>query len=83
MEAPLQWPTKGHTQIDGICVLLQVLSRHGCLEQPRPGETYENRIGLLARLDCPRNITINSTAAALHEMLFDELSNSLPFRISA
>jgi len=43
----------------------------------------KNRIGLLERLDCTCSITINSTAAALHEMLLDERSYSLPFRLPA
>jgi hypothetical protein len=74
---------EGHMQIDGICVLPQVLSRRGCPEQMCPGENYENRIANLERLDCSCSITINRTAPTLHEMLLDERSYSLPSRLSA
>jgi hypothetical protein len=43
---------------------------------------HENRIGLLERLDSTRSITINPTAPTPYEVLLDELSRSLPFRLS-
>src|SRR5579885_2562685 len=41
---------------DRVSVPTDSLARHGCLEQPGPGEkTYENRTGLLAALPSVRS----------------------------
>src|ERR1035437_3740755 len=44
---------------------------------------HENRIELLARLDCACHVSINPTAPTFYEMLPNERSHSLPFHLPA